>query len=195
MLFTDYRTTSNESMLAKHSHLLPIQPSRASSLLPSLLGGTCSQTRWVTPTISTAIIDFLPINQARLNFYRFCPYTANLVECSYAGFFSHLYIKKINRTISLNQHHIHLICGSQYPLKWTEPVQILSCVIIVDGCKAELPSKKNILEGNLPLQHIFKREKLQIPSPILGGTLTCTSTFWTAEAPIHPPQTMALAQP
>ena len=71
MLFTDYRTTSNESMLAKYSHLLPIQPSRASNLLPSLLGGTCSQTRWVTPTISTAVIDFLPINQ---NFYRFCPF-------------------------------------------------------------------------------------------------------------------------
>ena len=64
MSFTDYRTTSNESMLAKHSNLLPIQPSRASSLLPS-------QTRWVTPTISTAVIDFLPINQARL---RFCPF-------------------------------------------------------------------------------------------------------------------------
>ena len=74
MLFTDYRTTSNESMLAKYSYLLPIQPSRASSLLPSLLGGTCSQTRWVTPTISTAVIDFLPINQARLNFYRLCPF-------------------------------------------------------------------------------------------------------------------------
>ena len=68
MLFTDYRTTSNKSMLA---NLLPTQPSRASSLLPSLLGGTCSQTRWVTPTILTAVIDFLPINQARL---RFCPF-------------------------------------------------------------------------------------------------------------------------
>ena len=34
MLFTDYRTTNNKSMLAKHSHLLPIQQSRASSLLP-----------------------------------------------------------------------------------------------------------------------------------------------------------------
>ena len=72
MLFTDYRT-SNESMLVKHSNLLPIQPSRASSLLSSLLGGTCSQTRWVTATILTVVIDFLPINQARLNFYRFCP--------------------------------------------------------------------------------------------------------------------------
>ena len=58
-------------MLAKHSNLLPIQPSRASSLLPSLLGGTCSQTRRVTPAISTAVIDFL---QSRLNFYRFCPF-------------------------------------------------------------------------------------------------------------------------
>ena len=73
MLFTDYRT-SNESMLAKYSHLLPIQLSRASNLLPLLLGRTCSQTRWVTPTISTAVIDFLPINQARLNSYRFCPF-------------------------------------------------------------------------------------------------------------------------
>ena len=58
MLFTDYRTTSNESMLTIHSHLLPIQPSRASSLLPSLLGGSCSQTRWVTPTILNAVFDF-----------------------------------------------------------------------------------------------------------------------------------------
>ena len=74
MLFTDYRTTSNESMLAKYSHLLPLQPSRVSSLLPSLLGGTCSQTRWVTPSLSTAVIDFLLINQARLNFYRLCPF-------------------------------------------------------------------------------------------------------------------------
>ena len=71
VLFTDYRTTCNESMLAKYSHLLPIQPSRASNLLPSLLGGTCSQTRWVTPTILTAVIYFLHINQ---NFYRFCPF-------------------------------------------------------------------------------------------------------------------------
>ena len=74
VLFTDYRTTSNESMLAKYSHLLPIQPSRASNLLPLLLGVTCSQTRRVTPTISTTVIDFLPINQGRLNFYRFCPF-------------------------------------------------------------------------------------------------------------------------
>ena len=37
---------------------------------------------------------------------------------------SDLYIEKLNRTVSLNQHHIHLICGSQYPLKWTEPVKI-----------------------------------------------------------------------
>ena len=37
VLFTDYGTTSNESMLATHSHLLPILPSRASSLLPSCL--------------------------------------------------------------------------------------------------------------------------------------------------------------
>ena len=51
VLFTDYKTTSNESMLATHSHLLPIQPPRALSLLPSLLGGTCSQTRWVTPSL------------------------------------------------------------------------------------------------------------------------------------------------
>ena len=73
MLFTDYRTTSNESMLAKYSYLLPIQPLRASSLLPSLLGGTCSQTRWVTPTISTAVIDFLPINQAgSVHFRGYC---------------------------------------------------------------------------------------------------------------------------
>ena len=50
-LFTDYRTTSNDNMLATHSHLLPIQPAGASSLLPSLLGGTCPQTRWVTPSI------------------------------------------------------------------------------------------------------------------------------------------------
>ena len=48
MLFTDYRTTSNESMLVTPSHLLPIQPSRASSLLLSLLG---SHICWVTPSI------------------------------------------------------------------------------------------------------------------------------------------------
>ena len=47
-------------MLAKHSNLLPIQPSRASNLLPSLLGGTCSQTRWVTPSISTAVFAYKP---------------------------------------------------------------------------------------------------------------------------------------
>ena len=68
MLFTDYRTTSNEGMLATHSHLFPIQPSRASGLLPSLLGGTCAQTLGSRPILSTAVIDLLPINQARLNF-------------------------------------------------------------------------------------------------------------------------------
>ena len=83
MLFTDYKTTSNESMLAKYSHLLPIQASRASNLLPSLLGGTGSQTRWVTPTISTAVIDFLPINEARLNFLSISGDTANLMEGGY----------------------------------------------------------------------------------------------------------------
>ena len=119
----------------------PIQPSRESNLLPSLLGGTCSQTRWVT-AISTAVIDFLPINQARLNFYRFCPFQGilrtlwkvvmpfirvvlvfnnNHQTCSY--------IEKLNTTVSLNQHHIHLIYSSQYPLKWTEPVKIQSCLV------------------------------------------------------------------
>ena len=42
---------------------------------------------------------------------------------------SDLYIEKLNRTVSLNQHHIHLICGSRYPLKWTEPVKIQSCLV------------------------------------------------------------------
>ena len=51
VLFTDYKTNSNKSMLATHSHPLPIQPSKAASLLPSLLGRTCSQTHWVTPPI------------------------------------------------------------------------------------------------------------------------------------------------
>ena len=70
-----YRTTSNESMLAIYSHLLPIQPSRASSLLPSLLGGTYSQTRWVTPTISTAVIDFFAYKPGSVHFRRYCePY-------------------------------------------------------------------------------------------------------------------------
>ena len=30
--------------------------------------------------------------------------------------------KFINTTVSLNQHHSHHIYGSQYPLKWREPV-------------------------------------------------------------------------
>ena len=28
----------------------------------------------ILPLLSTAVIDFLPINQARLKFYRFCPF-------------------------------------------------------------------------------------------------------------------------
>ena len=87
MLFTDYRTTSNESMLAKYSHLLPLQPSRVSSLLPSLLGGTCSQTRWVTPTLSTAVIDFFAYIPGKTEFLQALSIsgdTANLMEGGYA---------------------------------------------------------------------------------------------------------------
>ena len=51
MLYIDYRTSSSEGTLVTHSHLLPMQPSRALSLLPSLLDATCAQTRWVTPSI------------------------------------------------------------------------------------------------------------------------------------------------
>ena len=38
---------------------------------------------------------------------------------------SDLYIEKLSTTVSLNQHHIHLIYGSHYPLKWTEPQSCL----------------------------------------------------------------------
>ena len=36
-----------------------------------------------------------------------------------------VFIEKSYTTVSLNQHHSHLMYGSQYPLKWTEPVTIL----------------------------------------------------------------------
>ena len=132
MLFTDYRT-SNESMLAKYSHLLPIQPSRASNLLPSLLGGTCSQTRWVTPTISTAVIFVYKPGKTQV--LSISGDTANLMEAGYA---IHSLVLVFNIffndhqtciSVSLNQHHIHLIYGSQYPLKWTEPVKLQSCLV------------------------------------------------------------------
>ena len=84
MLFTDYGTTSNESMLAKYSHLLAIQISRVSNLLPSLLGGTCSQTRWVTPTISTAVIDFFAYKPGKTEVLSISGDTANLMEGGYA---------------------------------------------------------------------------------------------------------------
>ena len=74
VLFTDYRTTSDESMLATHSHLLPIQPSRASSLLPSLLW----QNLLTNPPGHAHYINssnwFFAYKTGRLNFYRFCPF-------------------------------------------------------------------------------------------------------------------------
>ena len=80
MLFTDYRT-SNESRLAKHSHLLPIQPSRTSSLLPSLLGGTCSTNHWVTPSI---IDRYKPGSTEFLQVLSISGDTASLIEGGYA---------------------------------------------------------------------------------------------------------------
>ena len=123
-------------MLAKYSHLLPIQPSRASNLLPSLLGVTCSQTRWVTPTISTAVIDFFAYKPEFLQVLSISGDTANLMVMPFIRvvlvfnifFNDHVpseYIEKLNTTVSLNQHHIHLIYGSLCPLKWTEPQSCL----------------------------------------------------------------------
>ena len=128
------------------AHLLPIQPSRALNLLPSLLGGTCSQTRWVTPTLSTAVIDFFAYKPGKTEIFTGSVHFRGYFEAygrwltsfirekfNFGHFFnnhqSDLYIENLNSTVSLNQHHIHLIYGSQYPLKWTEPVKIQSCLV------------------------------------------------------------------
>ena len=51
-----------------------------------------------------------------------------------------MYIEKLNTTVSLNQHHSHLIYGSQYPLKWRE----LSLAWLI-WKKNQLP--RSIIEG------------------------------------------------
>ena len=125
-------------MPATHSHLLPIsshQEHRA-FCLRCLAKLAHKPAESVTPSS----IDRGNC-QARLNFYRFYPFQGMLralwkVAIPIIGekftlgfnlfFDDHqtCISNKLNTTVSLNKHHSHLIYGSQYPLKWREPVKI-----------------------------------------------------------------------
>ena len=57
---------------------------------------------------------------------------------------------------------------------------------------AELPSKKNILEGDLPLQHIFKREKLSLKTHMSQNVSYCRMFLKvTISTPLHALSTTA----
>ena len=69
------------------------------------------------PLLSTAVIDFLPIIQARLNFYRFCPFQG-IVRALWkvampfirVVLFFNIFFNDHQTCIS-NQHHGHLVCS------------------------------------------------------------------------------------
>ena len=85
---------------------------------------------------------------------------------------SDLYIEKLNRTVSLNQHHFHLICGSQYPLKWTEPQ---SCLVYRPNTAVEIEGVTQRVCEQVPPSNEGRR--LDALDGWIGNRLECLASI------------------